>query len=602
MHFQQNYRQIKVLSESLANQIAAGEVIERPSSVVKELIENSIDAGATAITIEVQEGGKSLIRIRDNGKGITRDDLRLALVPHATSKVYTLEELESVASMGFRGEALASIASVSKLKIISKHQNLDDAWQINNQTREVVPAAHVTGTTIEVSELFYNTPARRKFLKKDNTEFLHISDLLKKYMLCYFGIAFRLIHNGKEVKDLLSAEDAQLKYNRVLDLYSRDFIENAIYIDKEVGDAHLWGWVASPRFNRARADMQSFYINGRIIKDKVVTHAIKNAYKDVMYGNRYPAFLLYLDMDYKEVDVNVHPAKSEVRFRNQKFIYDFLFGTVNKAITTSADIEIETSSSSENNTYQESKGTNNPLNIGNMSLDISVEDEQEESESNTSLLEKYLNNQNTQENEIHISQQPKSSGLGQAICQIHGIYILSQVEDGVVLVDMHAAHERILYEEMKKTWHADTDKFKQNLLMPLTCQLSSKTVATIDENIETFEKLGFEISIVADDAILVRSTPIYVKDKDVQNLISNVATELTSSGKTKSVEFYLNHILATVSCHAAVRANDKLSIPEMNHLLRQMETVENSGQCNHGRPTWVKLNFAQLDNFFLRGR
>ncbi|QIW09755.1 DNA mismatch repair endonuclease MutL [Francisella sp. LA112445] len=596
-----DYRQIKVLPENLANQIAAGEVIERPSSVVKELVENSIDAGATEITIEIQEGGKSLIRIRDNGKGITHDDLQLALAPHATSKIYTLDELESVASMGFRGEALASIASVSKLKIISKHQSLEDAWQINNQTREVTPAAHVTGTTIEVSELFYNTPARRKFLKKDNTEFLHISDLLKKYMLCYFGIAFRFIHNGKEVKDLLLAEDAQLKYNRVLDLYSRDFIENAIYIDKEVGDAHLWGWVASPRFNRARADMQSFYINGRIIKDKIVSHAIKNAYKDVMYGNRYPAFLLYLDMDYKEVDVNVHPAKSEVRFRNQKFIYDFLFGTVNKAITTSADIEVD-KPTFRDDIQEESNSVNNPLNIGNMSLDISVEDEQEESESNTSLLDKYLNNQNTQENEIHISQKPKSSGLGQAICQIHGIYILSQVDEGVVLVDMHAAHERILYEEMKKTWHADADKFKQNLLVPLTCQLSSSIVATIDENIEVFEKLGFEISVVADDAILVRAVPIYVKNKDIQELISNVATELVSSGKTKSVDFYLNHILATVSCHAAVRANDKLSIPEMNHLLRQMETVENSGQCNHGRPTWVKLSFAQLDNFFLRGR
>ncbi|ASG67722.1 DNA mismatch repair protein MutL [Francisella halioticida] len=595
-----NYRQIKILPESLANQIAAGEVIERPSSVIKELVENSIDAGATEITIEIQEGGKSLIRIRDNGKGITQEDLKLALAPHATSKVYTLEELESVASMGFRGEALASIASVSKLKIISKHQDLDDAWQINNQIREVTPAAHVTGTTIEVSELFYNTPARRKFLKKDNTEFLHISDLLKKYMLCYFGIAFRIIHNGKEIKDLLLAEDAQLKYNRVLDLYSRDFIENAIYIDKEVGDAHLWGWVASPRFNRARADMQSFYINGRIIKDKIVSHAIKNAYKDVMYGNRYPAFLLYLDMDYKEVDVNVHPAKSEVRFRNQKFIYDFLFGTVNKAITTSADVEVD---SPREDIYENENGSvNNPLNIGNMSLDISVEDEQEESESNTSLLDKYLNNQNTQENEIHISQKPKYNGLGQAICQIHGIYILAQVDDGVVLVDMHAAHERILYEEMKKTWHADTDKFKQNLLVPLTCQLSSSIVATIDENIDVFEKLGFEISVVADDAVLVRVVPIYVKNKDIQELISNVATELVSSSKTKSVEFYLNHILATVSCHAAVRANDKLSIPEMNHLLRQMETVENSGQCNHGRPTWVKLSFAQLDSFFLRGR
>lgn len=596
---QHDYRQIKILPESLANQIAAGEVIERPSSVVKELIENAIDAGATQIIIEIQEGGKSLIRIRDNGKGIAQQDLKLALAPHATSKVYTLDELEAVASMGFRGEALASIASVAKLKIISKHQNSQDAWQINNQTREVMPVAHVTGTTIEVSELFYNTPARRKFLKKDNTEFLHIYDLLKKYMLCYFGIAFKLIHNGKEVKDLLIAEEVQLKYNRVLDLYSREFIENAIYVDKQVGDAHLWGWVASPRFNRARADMQSFYINGRIIKDKIVSHAIKNAYKDVMYGNRYPAFLLYLDIDYCEVDVNVHPAKSEVRFRNQKFIYDFLFGNINKAITTSADIKV--SSHQQVISQERQTSNNNPLNIGNMSLDISIDDEKEES-SNTSLLDKYFNNQNSQENEIRISQQSKSNGLGQAICQIHGIYILSQVEDGVVLVDMHAAHERILYEEMKKTWHANADKFKQNLLMPLTCQLSSSIVAAVDENVEVFKKLGFEISVVADDAILVRSTPIYVKDKDIQTLITNIATELISSSKTKSVEFYLNHILATVSCHAAVRANDKLSIPEMNHLLRQMETVEKSGQCNHGRPTWVKLNFAQLDSFFLRGR
>lgn len=290
-------------------------------------------------------------------------------------------------------------------------------------------------------------------------------------MLCYFGVAFKLIHNGKEVKDLLVAEeDAQLKYNRVLDLYSSEFIENAIYVDKQICDAHLWGWVASPRFNRARPDMQNFYINGRIIKDKIVTHAIKNAYKDVMYGNRYSVFLLYLDIDYHEVDVNVHPAKSEVRFRNQKFIYDFLFGSVNKAITTSADIKI---SRHQQVTNQERHASdNNQLNIGNMSLDINIEDEVE-TDTNLNLLDKYFEKQTTQQNQISISQQLKSSGLGQAICQIHGIYILSQVEDGVVLVDMHAAHERILYEEMKKTWHVYTDKFKQNLLVPLTCQLAS---------------------------------------------------------------------------------------------------------------------------------
>ena len=588
----------------LANQIAAGEVIERPSSVIKELVENSIDAGATEIYIEMQEGGKSFIRIRDNGNGISKDDLSLALAPHATSKVYTLDELEAVASMGFRGEALASIGSVAKVKILSKHISSDDAWQINNTTNEVVPAAHVNGTTIEVAELFYNTPARRKFLKKDNTEYLHIFELLKKYMLCYFNVAFKVIHNGKEVKNLFAANEAQLKYTRVLDLYSREFIENAIYIDEDVGDAHLWGWVASPRFNRARADMQSFYINGRIIKDKIVNHALKSAYKDAMFGNRYPAFLLYLDMDHREVDVNVHPAKSEVRFRNQRFIYDFLYGKINRAITTNSDIQTDDSDDSDENTYSEDFGSsNNPLNIGNMSLDIEVKAQDFENKDELS----FSHNSQSQPQEFkptvnQTNTSQESSGLGQAICQIHGIYILSQVEGGVVLVDMHAAHERILYEEMKTTWHADAQKFKQTLLMPMTCQLAINQVATIDENLEVFEKLGFDISIVADDAVLVRTTPNYVKDKDIKDLVSNVATELSTSGKTKSVEFYLNHILATVSCHAAVRANDKLTLPEMNHLLRQMETVENSGQCNHGRPTWVRLSNSQLDNFFLRGR
>lgn len=587
----------------LANQIAAGEVIERPSSVIKELVENSIDAGATEIHIEMQEGGKSFIRIRDNGNGISKDDLSLALAPHATSKVYTLDELEAVASMGFRGEALASIGSVAKVKILSKHISSDDAWQINNTANDIMPAAHINGTTIEVAELFYNTPARRKFLKKDNTEYLHIFELLKKYMLCYFNIAFKVIHNGKEIKSLFAADDGQLKYNRVLDLYSREFIENAIYVDENVGDAHLWGWVASPRYNRARADMQSFYINGRIIKDKIVNHAVKSAYKDVMFGNRYPAFLLYLDMDHREVDVNVHPAKSEVRFRNQRFIYDFLYGKVKKTITTSADVQAD---DSDENTYSEDFGSsnNNPLNIGNMSLDIEVKADSfdDKQELNFSSHAETISDSHIPLPQSNNQKLDERGGLGQAICQIHGIYILSQVEGGVVLVDMHAAHERILYEEMKTTWHADAQKFKQTLLMPMTCQLAINQVATIDENLEVFEKLGFDISIVADDAVLVRTTPNYVKDKDIKDLISNVATELSTSGKTKSVEFYLNHILATVSCHAAVRANDKLTLPEMNHLLRQMETVENSGQCNHGRPTWVRLSNSQLDNFFLRGR
>jgi DNA mismatch repair protein MutL len=497
--------------------------------------------------------------------------------------------------MGFRGEALASISSVANLKIISKHINSDDAWQINNTTGKIVPAAHVTGTTIEICELFHNTPARRKFLKKDNTEFSHIYELLKKYMLCYFDVSFRIIHNGKEIKNVIGSGDSQLRYNRVLELYNKEFIENAIYIDKHVAGAHLWGWVSSPRYNRGRADMQSFYINGRIIKDKIINHAIKNAYKDVMYGNRYPAFLLYLDMDYKEVDVNVHPAKSEVRFRNQKFIYDFIYGMVNKTVTVndkSEDVyESNDYQSNENHTSQ-----NNPLNIGNMDLDISIDDSYTYPSNEAKITEIEINH------DIKPVANKSMGGLGQAICQIHGIYILSQVDDGVILVDMHAAHERILYEDIKKTWHDGKDVVRQNMLIPLTCVLSSQIVATIEENENIFDKLGFEISTIDDDTILVRAIPVYVKNKDVQDLISNIVIELMTSGKTKSAEFYLNHILATMSCHAAVRANDKLDISEMNHLLRQMETVENSGQCNHGRPTWVKLTSTQLDSFFMRGR
>ncbi|APC97550.1 DNA mismatch repair endonuclease MutL [Francisella frigiditurris] len=589
-----NYRQIKVLSETLANQIAAGEVIERPSSVVKELVENAIDSGATEILIEIEDGGKSFIKIRDNGSGIAKNDLPLTLMAHATSKIYDLDELESVASMGFRGEALASIASVAKVKIISKFVDDEHAWQIDNENLEVFPAAHINGTTIEVAELFYNTPARRKFLKKDNTEYLHTLELIKKYILCYFNIGFKLIHNKKEINNFAIADQMQAKYDRVLELYNKDFIENAIFINETVAGVTLWGWIASPRYNRARPDMQSFYINGRIIKDKLVSHAIKSAYKDVMYGNRYPAFLLYFNIDYSDVDVNVHPAKSEVRFRNQKFVYDFLFGKINKILSQNT-----LSEEGQEDTVIEKKvsNDNNPLNIGNLTLDI-PEHSRVKEQSFSNLLER----RDYQKTSTKVDFEKSKTPLGRAICQIHGIYILSQVEDGVVLVDMHAAHERVLYEEMKKSWHEKDDKFKQNLLVPLTLVLSSYQVAAIDENINVFEDLGFDISIVSDDAILIRSTPMFVKNKDIQDLISNTATELMTSGKTKSTEFYLNHILATVSCHAAVRANDKLNIEEMNHLLRQMETVENAGQCNHGRPTWVKLSFSQLDSFFLRGR
>ena len=344
--------------------------------------------------------------------------------------------------------------------------------------------------------------------------------------------------------------------------------------------------------------MQNFYINGRIIKDKLVSHAVKSAYKDVMFGQRYPAFLLYLNLDHKDVDVNVHPAKSEVRFRNQKFIYDFLFGKINRLLAKTGNVD-----TTDNDETHNVQVDDNALDIGNLSLDIS---QQSPTKSYTqSLLERDYDKDTSLEIKMpnnHNQEPLKHEGLGYAICQIHGIYILSQVSDGVILVDMHAAHERVLYEEMKATWHGSTDKLKQNLLIPITCSLSSYQVATIDENMQILEQMGFDISVIADDKIIIRTVPMYIKSKDIQSIIEDIATEFITSGKSKSTEFYLNHILATMSCHASVRKNDKISIDEMNHLLRQMETVENAGQCNHGRPTWTRLSFAQLDNFFLRGK
>ena len=602
-----NYRNIKILSNNLANQIAAGEVIERPSSVVKEVIENAIDAKASEISIEISNGGKSLIRITDNGTGIKKQDMSLLLVSHATSKIYSLDELESVASMGFRGEALASISSISKMKIISKYSNDEDAWQINNLDHEIYPASHTTGTTIEIQDIFYNTPARRKFLKKDNTEYLHILQLIKKYVVCYFDIAFKFIHNGKEIKNFFIANEIPLKYNRVLDFYNKDFIDNSIFVDESVAGVKLSGWIASPRFTRAKADMQNFYVNDRIIKDKLISHAIKSAYKDVLYGHRYPAFLLYLYIDYKDVDVNVHPAKSEVRFRNQRFVYDFLFGKINKILSASQkkeNEEVESLSNTERLDFQQ-KNENNYLDDLNLNLNISDNIYQKENDFIRKEELNYKNNSNS-ENNITISQIQNTplvrDDMGQAICQVHGIYILSNIKDGVILVDMHAAHERILYEKVKKSWHQNLNNLKQVLLMPITCSLSNSQVAIINENLETFEKIGFDISIIADDALLIRSIPVYVKNKDIIDLIENISAELIISGKSKSQEFYLNKILSTMSCHNAVRANDKLSIDEMNHLLRQIEQVPKSGQCNHGRPTWVKLSLSELDNFFLRGR
>ncbi|MCF6807259.1 DNA mismatch repair endonuclease MutL [Thiotrichales bacterium 19S9-12] len=613
-------RRIRQLSPLLANQIAAGEVVERPASVVKELIENSIDAGATEITLEVEQGGKSLIRIKDNGSGILKDDLSLALMPHATSKVYELEELEAVDTMGFRGEALASIASVSKMILTSRHEDSDQAWEViqkgkDQESYDFKPAAYPKGTQIEVNELFFNTPARRKFLKTDKTEFSHIDELFKRFALCYFHIEFILIHNGKTTRHLPIADNLESQLKRVSQLTRKAFLDRSLMVDKSDHNMRLWGWVGEPEIAKQTADLQYFYINGRMIKDKVVSHAIKKAYQDVLYSGRYPQYVLYLSIEPDQLDVNVHPTKSEVRFHQSQRVHQFIYTTIDQVlanttpnVTSDEDkISIKVpekeqvkSVAEQIDLYQKLSSDNFKedslfeLAFSNASLTPEIEKEHFLVEHDVLTKKK--------QNDLLLKPVEETHPLGFAVAQLHGIYILAQNKKGLVLVDMHAAHERILYEKAKESWHHDQLEKRQELLIPLTISLSSEQMIAFEEYKPVLEKLGFEANCLSDLEIVIRSAPTFVKTNDLEKLILQLLTDFSLMGFSKEVEAYFNQFLATYSCHSALRAHDELSIEGMNEMLRQMESTERSNQCNHGRPTWVQLDFKDLDKFFMRGR
>ncbi|WP_235826799.1 DNA mismatch repair endonuclease MutL [Facilibium subflavum] len=663
-------RRIKVLPTQLSNQIAAGEVVERPSSVVKELLENAIDAGATDISITLDHGGKERIKIQDNGNGIIKDDLALALHPHATSKIYSLSELEAIQSMGFRGEALASIGSIAKVKITSKTTDNNHAWCVDNQQQNgVFPASHNTGTTVEVESLFYNTPARRKFLKAERTEYAHIDDLLKKFLLCYFDIAFTLYHNGKKIKHFPVADSIEKQQKRIAQVCGEEFIGHAIVIDVENMGLKLQGWVAKPQFSKSRADLQYFYVNGRIIKDKLVTHAVKQAYKDVLHHQRYPAFILYFSIDPASVDVNVHPTKHELRFRESRLVHDFLFGKIHHALAhTKPTDETETTnthhmaedtsvfnhrdlSSKQNKAlsfsevkagingydamklYQDVIGTHHNKGYGSGSqykgqieenksfiseqTQVKKEDIWQQAvqtqipltASDTESIDYKMQQQTSEvvDHEVDLSDdhKPKSHDgdyrLGFAIGQLHGVYILSQTQNGMIVVDMHAAHERILYEHIKQLWHAQKP-VSQSLLVPITCQMSSADISILQTHEPELTKLGFCLASLGDTTIVVREIPVYLKNNDIPGLLINIAHDLMRFEQQSNTEEYVNAILASMSCHKAVRANDLLSIQEMNYLLRQMEQTLRADQCNHGRPTWVGMSMTDLDKLFMRGQ
>ncbi len=594
----------------LVNQIAAGEVVERPASVVKELLENSLDAGATKISIDIEQGGTKLIRISDNGHGIHKDDLVLSLSPHATSKIRSIDDLEEVTSLGFRGEALPSIASVSQLQLTSCFQGGDETWQLtmnNSQASDIAPAANKAGTTIEVRDLFFNIPARRKFLRTEKTEFSHLDDVVKRISLSRFDVDISLRHNQRVVKALRAANSRLEQEKRVAEILGPAFIEQAVHMDFDYEGLRLWGWIAQPTFSRSQADMQYFYVNGRVVKDRLVSHAVRQAYSDVLFHGRHPAYVLFFECDPVMVDVNAHPGKHEVRFRQGRQIHDFLFRAIHKSLAevTAGETKSHDYQHFSNSSDTAHQGAGLP---GSNSADLSKVQYQGYQPAQSSMpfaaaeqrraYAAFAPERNQSIAETDAEDMP---ALGFARAQLHGIYILAENAQGMVLVDMHAAHERITYERLKTSHQGEGIK-SQPLLVPITMAVSGKEAQLVEDRAEIFSQLGFEVDRVADESIKLRQIPVVLSNSDVETLLRDVLSDLLTHGSSSRIEQEFNEILSTMACHGSIRANRKLTIEEMNALLRDMEITERSGQCNHGRPTWIQLSIAELDKMFMRGR
>ena len=606
---------IRPLPPELINQIAAGEVIERPSSVVKELVENSLDAGATRVEVEIELGGARLIRVRDDGDGIAADDLPLAVASHATSKIGSFDDLEHVASMGFRGEALASMASVGRFAMTSRLRGADNAFRIevdSGRMQDVRPAQHPQGTSVEVRDLFYNVPARRKFLRAERTEFAHIDDLLKSLALARAGVEFRLSHNGKSVRVWKSAREEHAMLMRVAAMLGENFPQQSLRIDHASAGMRLSGWVGLPTASRPQADAQYFYVNGRLVRDRVVAHAVRQAYADVLFHGRHPAFVLYLELDPAGVDVNVHPAKSEVRFREQRLVHDFLFRTLHEALAeTRAGQHVPAETPAWDHAaapgvataivQQVSRQVSSwPASASQSRLHLGVRDEPLV-EYAALLGEPAAALPNTAQPAMPAADNSEAPPLGYAIAQLKTIYILAENTHGLVLVDMHAAHERITYEKLK-AGRACSNLRSQILLVPLSVPVSAKEAAAAEEHGDALADWGLELSRSGPSAVVVRRIPALLEGADVAELTRSVLSELAQHGSSRQLQELENELLSTMACHGSVRAGRRLTLPEMNALLREMEATERSGQCNHGRPTWVQLGMTELDKLFLRGR
>ncbi|MGR9071905.1 MAG: DNA mismatch repair endonuclease MutL [Gammaproteobacteria bacterium] len=594
---------IHSLSPQLINQIAAGEVVERPASVVKELLENSYDAGAKNIIIDIERGGITLIRIRDDGMGIVKEDLALALSRHATSKIASLKDLEQVSSMGFRGEALPSISSVSRLTLVSRIEGAQCAWKITADGSEQVfipePDPHPQGTTVAVADLFYNTPARRKFVKSEKTEFSHIETLVKRLALSRFDVAIRLTHNQKQVLNLPCAETEAEKEKRIEIICGSCFIENAVSIEFESCGLMLRGWVGLPKISRSQPDMQYFYVNERWVKDKLVSHAVKQAYSDVLYHGRYPVFILFLNMEPSQVDVNAHPAKLEVRFRESSLVHDFIYKALHQTLAEirpshSLGPESEVASAMKN---EERSDNRKKFEYDRMPVQTSLPRKVEEQIHAYKLLHPEIRDDSSFSGQDKQFDHP----LGFALAHLHEIYILAESKHGLTVIDAHAAHERITYERLKRQLEQGEIP-SQPLLLPVTVRLTKEEAEIAEEQQDFFSRLGFQIGRIGVDSIVIRAIPALLEGTDVETIIRDVLADIIQHGASRRIQEKFNEILGTMACHASIRARRRLSIAEMNALLRDMEETERSGQCNHGRPTWVTLTHKELDKLFLRGR
>ncbi|OUS15617.1 DNA mismatch repair protein MutL [Gammaproteobacteria bacterium 50_400_T64] len=612
---------IHLLSPRLANQIAAGEVVERPASVVKELLENSLDAGADSIDIDIEQGGIKRVRIRDNGCGIGKDDLPLAISRHATSKILALEDLEAVGTLGFRGEALASVASVSRLSLTSNTQSEGAGWlarcEGRDMTVEVEPAAHPQGTSVEVRDLFFNTPARRKFLRTEKTEYSRIDDVVKKLALSHFDVAFNLRHNSKPAHRFPAATTQLEQERRVAAVCGPAFMEQARFFNTDVGELCLWGWLGAPTFSRSQADLQYFFVNGRSIRDKVVSHAVRQAYQDVLYHGRHPAYVLFLELPATDVDVNVHPTKHEVRFRESRTVHGFLYGSLSRIVADMGPGRDES---------EQSSGVLTGVPVTNLAAsgaETTTLGQGGQPLSYQHPVAFSAGDRGSVRDQLAVYQLPEQAAgamtgvnnggqgidaeqteippLGYALAQLRGIYILAENREGLVLVDMHAAHERITYEHMK-TAYESVGVAAQPLLVPEALAVSEKEADCAESQLALFETLGITLQRAGPESLMVRAVPALLRGADVAPLIRDVLADLLTHGTTRRIEEKINAILSTMACHGSVRAGRQLTLTEMNALLREMEATERSGQCNHGRPTWTQLSMNELDALFMRGR